>query len=310
MKLKIISKKADETALRNLIIIIFALAVILIILSRMMSDAGEHADDLKCRLSVLERAMNPVSSIYTSPLLCKTSRVDVGESNDKNSKEDIMHEVSELTMRCWNMFGKGALRSLVESDGFISAFQNWVAGGNLFGIHDGNSMCFVCFDVHVNSIENSEKILEPDLISYMENTIYVAQDYIRDVCAGQQITPAECEELKLRAGNNPCMLRGGTCRIGCQSDELPQPDDQWACESENEVCCVSRSEAYSYIDYIRYDGSSRGIIHYHNPGGLFEMEESQRYGVVYVEPIARDARSYIVLTNMDNLVETGCTDIR
>ena len=310
MKQKMISKKANEQALMYMIIAIFSLVLILVVINRIMSDAGEHTDDLKCRLSVLERAMNPVSSIYTSPLLCKTSRVDIGESNDKNSKEDIMHEVSELTMRCWDMFGKGALRSLVESDGFISAFQNWVAGGNLFGIHDGNSMCFVCFDVHVASIENSDRILEPDLISYMESTIYVAQDHLRDVCADQELTPGECEELKREAENNPCMLRGGTCRSSCQSDELTQTDDQWVCENENEVCCVSRSEAYSYLDYIRYDSPSRGIIHYHNPDGMFEMEELERYGVVYVEPIARDARSYIVLTNMDNLEGTGCTDVR
>ncbi len=278
------------------IIITVTIAILLFGLPSQMSAGERFMDEAMCRSSVIHRARNPAAAVYSPSLSCKTTRVDVGEERASREKEAVMEDISELAMGCWGMFGSGVLRSLDDRQGIMDAFGSWVQGANPFGIYSSEALCFVCYDIHVDSIQEDGEdtiITEADILSFMENTIYVAEG-----------APMYIDE---DSSMSPCQLRGGRCSAECSRGEISNSGDDWACDDGSDVCCVSRQDAFSYMDYLRYDGPARGIVSFFASEGTLTIEDSERYGIVYVEPIPRDASSYIMIANMDDVADSGCT---
>ncbi|MFP4656050.1 MAG: hypothetical protein ACLFNK_00545 [Candidatus Woesearchaeota archaeon] len=301
------SRKAQKKALMTMVIILFSTVLILIVLGDLMSGANKEADETQCRLSVMQRALNPIDSIYSSPLMCTTSRVDLSDDAESSEKDEYTRQVAELSMDCWNMFGKGVLRTMQDSDGFASAFGNWFRTRNFFGIYEGEALCFVCYDIRADFPEDDMEITEPDILSFMENEIYVSEDSFIDICEKEGIEDqVECNERRDEISHSPCEMRGGECSQQCDRDQLAQTDAGWECENDADTCCVSKQNAYSYYDYLRYDSSTYGRFQLYSEEGAFKMEEGERYGVMYVEPIDADVASHIVIANMDE-AEMKCT---
>lgn len=307
----IFSKKAMEAdpkkAIVGVVLTIAFMVMILVVVWNITSGAEGLADEARCRLSVMHRALNPIEAIYASPLQCRTARVDLSDDATSDDKDEYTRQIAELSMDCWNMFGQGALRTLQENEGFIDAFEGWITSENFFGIHNDRAFCFVCYDFRADFPDDDMEITEPDLISYMENRIYVAEGAYIDVCDKEdEMDEEECRRLREEISRSPCAMRGGECRQQCSGDQLMQTDAGWECEDDNDSCCISRQRAFSYMDYLRYDSPTYGHFELYSEEGIFRAEEGERYGVMYLEPYDSDAGSYIAIANMDH-VDGVCT---
>lgn len=292
------SKKAiAKSTLAAMIIILFSFVAIAMIMSDVSTDASEEGEILKCRLSVMQRAVAkmPFTGHSLGGLQCKTIRKNVGEEN--NEKEAVMREIADYSVGCWNMFGEGMLRSLRDSDD-ESLFQGVLTDMNLFGLANEESFCFVCYEVLVRDIEEEQTISYTDFLSFYNFEVYKAEP---KPCREDD---EECIARRDDPGLSLCIRNGGECLSSCSGDLVVAPShEKWLCADDDETCCLEKSEVYTYLDYLKYNSGMDGRLLIDED---LEIESGETYGIVYIEPVNKDIPSYVGIGDWDMIDESEC----
>ncbi len=286
------------------ILAVISFAALLYLMGTMSSDATTAADETMCQMSVAQRTVfqMPVTGDPIGSLQCNTMRETLGDSRETRSQEAVMREMSELSMRCWEMFGKGAMSGLDETGWLEDAVQTV----DIFDWRDEKVFCFTCYDVEIEGLDDGP-ITQGNLEGFMSNNIYVAEGGTVDPCEELGGTDMdECQELREQQERNPCHARGGRCSSDCEFGELSYDHDQWICPDEDNTCCVPSDRAYSYEDYVMYESGFPGTIRYLSPEDeAFNIEEGERYAVMYMEP-AGDTISHIAIADASEALDSGC----
>ena len=300
MKFKNSKKGIATSTLAALIILLISFFGIVFILSQVLSDASDEAEVLKCRLSVIQRAMTNVPLLGGSfgRLQCSTLRRNVGVED--SSKEAVMREISDYTTRCWNMFGEGVLRSL--KDGESNVLKTVWESANIFG-EEKEAFCFVCYDLRIRALD--ENIAYGEFIDYYERTLYLADSTVS--CPAGDV---ECENLRKDISISSCERRGGDCVQSCDPNTQVQArlHEDWMCKSSRDlrdpVCCLDKNNVYTYESYLRYHSGMGGRLESSQPS--FPIEEGNSYAIVYVEPQDSNEVGYIAFGDFEAIEGSGC----
>ena len=301
MKSKISKKGIATSTLASMILLLFGFLGLVFLMSQILSDATDESEVLKCRLSVVQRAMTNVPLLGGSfgRLQCNTQRRNIGVED--SGKEAVMREISDYTIRCWNMFGEGVLRTLKDGESnVLKAAWNAV---NIFGGDEQRAFCFVCYDLRIRNLD--ENIGYGEFIDYFGRTLYLADSTVS--CPPGDV---ECENLRKDLSISPCERRGGVCAQSCDPDTQVQArlHEDWMCKSSRDlrdpVCCLDRNDVYTYEDYLKYHSGMGGRLELFPES--FPLEEGNNYAVVYVEPENRNEPGYVTFGSFDGVAGSGC----
>ena len=292
-------KKATLSMTVKILLIAVGLLLLVPIIITILADASDEGDVLRCKLSVLERALlkDPLFGGSLGSLRCNTQRRRVGQ--DSNDQEEVMREISDYLVRCWNMFGEGVLRSLRSSDGF------WVDARHsldLFGRYSGRAFCFICYDLDIRDLD--KPITDANLFSFFDNTLYLADSTVS--CPPGDL---DCENMRKDLTISPCERRGGVCRPkseGCDmnTEVKSRENEDWRCFSSNSVCCLDRRDVYTYHDYLRYHSGTGGTLLLFSES--FPIVKGEKYGIIYIEPADETVPSYIAIGDFTQIAASGC----
>lgn len=324
------SKKAvslTAETLVTLLIAILSIGVISILLAQLINQGDEATLEFACRTSVLQRAAaKQMTGVNLGKLACKTIDKDIG-LNSEDSKEIIMGEIADHSMKCWNMFGEGVLSTLSSPKDLGAKVGETL---DIWGWFDHGAYCFICYDMEIRSIEGSQTILQGDFKNYISNKVYLPEQHPPElncddgidndgndiIDCGDNLDSTSDDDPNCQivgSGNrkrcimkelNPCVSKGGSCKTECENIlEVEYRDPLWTCGGEDK-CCLNKNDVYTYNDYIRYHGGYGGnILPLNSEDGVI-FEEDIHYGIGYVEPIDDDKKeSYIVIGKYADLIQ-------
>ncbi len=312
------SKKAlakEELVILIILIISFAfLTVFLIYLSNQSDSASK---ELACRISVLERAAlkDPIGGTSLGNLFCKTIEEDIGKKAQAQ-KRAVMYDLAEHTVRCWNMFGEGALSTLKDRGDFFKSITTRAL--RFTKLYEDDAFCFVCYEIDIYNIKNedgtSAMISKGDFEGYLSSKVYTAESGGVELNCndgkdndGDGLVDCEdtdsCEKargnscvVKSRYIENTCEAQGGTCASACEPySEVELVEPEWSCKDKHKQCCISKNKAYTYTSYLYEHGGHGGGLATldYDDGILFEPGEN--YAIAYVEPIDNGIKDSYVL---------------
>ncbi|MFW6231211.1 MAG: hypothetical protein ACOC32_04280 [Nanoarchaeota archaeon] len=312
-------KKAQKGAVAALVIIILSTVGILLVTSGVLDQASIESKELACRLSIMERAyLKLPGGISIGDLRCETFDRKVG-TEDATSKDEVMKDIGDLSVRCWKMFGEGTLKTLrgTEDGLFAGLGREWKSVDRTYE----KAFCFICYDVFIESIDDDETITEGNLIGLYSQEVYLADEKaVESSCnnnedddgdgnidcqPGNEDSECICEEgEKARLKENPCEQYGGKCKASCSGFERKVAKSGWECIDSGDICCIDETDVYTYQDYIESHSGMGGTIVFVPPeDGPFTMQEGERYGIAYVEPAGGDRKkaSFLAVGNFDDL---------
>lgn len=322
------TKSMAKSAMIGLIIILLSFGAVSNLVAQSLSASTDEADVLRCRLSVMQRAITKIPFTGTSlgGLHCSTLRKNVG-TKGRTSKDLVMKDVSDLTVNCWTMFGEGTLKSLRgEEDGFWKGVWSKL---NILNWNSDKAFCFVCYDITVKKIADDDSISEGNLLSFYDNTFYSSElkatesscnngedddlDGKIDCQEGNEDDECYCSDPKCVADpkecakyDQTCRMNGASCRTSCLSNEIKMTGDNWQCNT-NEICCENKNDIYTYNDYLQYQSGMGGtLVTLHPEGKLFSIEQGKKYAVAYVEPFKSSQASFIAIGDFQSFVNSGC----
>jgi hypothetical protein len=318
-----------KSAMIGMIIILLSTLPVMNIIAQSLQASTEEADVLRCRLSVMQRALSKIPFTGTSlgGLHCSTLRKNVG-IKDRTSKDLVMKDISDLTINCWMMFGEGTLKSLRgEEDGFWNGVWSRI---NIMNWNSDKAFCFVCYDVSVKEIKNDETISEANLLAFYDNTMYTAViqdpesscgnqeddnlDGDIDCQPGNEDMSCDCEDPECIANpsqckkhSETCLQNGASCRTSCLSNEMKMTGDEWQCGGRDTICCQREDRVDTYNDYLKYNSGMGGtLVPLYNEGELFSIEEGKKYAIAYVEPFQASQSSFIAVGDFEAFANSGC----
>lgn len=300
---KLNNKGIATSFLAAFILLIVGFIGIVFVLSTVMRDATDEAEILKCRLSVMQRAMtrNPLTRGGLGELQCNTLRRSIDA--ESQSKEAVMNELSNQIVGCWDMFGEGALKSLQDAE--FDFFKNLAGRLELFGSND--AFCFVCYDVELRSSESFE-ISEADFLLHFDRTVYRTYSSfdIADTASSRSV--GADEETARSLDLERCVRRGGECTTNCNpNSQVRAPNhEDWLCRG-SDVCCLERNEVYTYADYLRFHSGMHGSLM--TLGEPFSIRGGQQYAIAYVEPKNVREPGFIAIGDFRSIAESGCIQI-
>ena len=290
------NKKSQLSTTASVILIAFALFGLFMVIPSILNAAVSESEVLQCRLSVVQRAITRTNLLDGSlgELQCKTLFRNVGDESDK--REDVMREISDYVVRCWNMFGEGFLHSLKDADTNVltNVWNRINIGGG-----DEQAFCFICYDLSIRNLD--QDISYGNFIEFFENTLYIADS--TSVCPPGD---RECELEMSDSTVSPCIRRGGECKTSCipGTEVEARKDDEWICYERNNICCLDRNDVYTYNDYIRFNSGMGGSFTAFQ--GSFPFTRGENIGVVYVEPESSNRPGYIAIGKFEEIRGSGC----
>ncbi|MFC1686850.1 hypothetical protein ACFL0E_00650 [Nanoarchaeota archaeon] len=168
----------------GVIIVLISFAVIAPIASKYVGEDEGKAESL-CKSSVALRAsttlnVKGVTEVRSAPVLCKTI-----DKRIKGDKKEIMKQIADKMVKCWEMFGMG----LYTENIFDDVTLPW-----------GEKRCFMCYTMTVDEIKNNEKISAKEFGDFLKNEYHPKikgqkyLEYIQNYGGGGQILNLLSEE--------------------------------------------------------------------------------------------------------------------